>query len=277
MRRITVILLCLIVTIGYSCKSSKQLEKTDKKIALEDKARFEALLSNMQDFNTFSSKVNAKIVLRGKSVRARGTFKMVRDEALQLSLQVLGFEAFRLYMTPDSMILIDKMNRRYIAEKTDKYLSQLPLRLHLGMLQSLFLNRPFLSEVKQLVPGDYKKFSYENISSQLLLKVKDEPRVSYGFYLNSDNLIECTEAMSLPQPSSLSLKWNYSQFEQSNGCWFPKRLDAVFYDEDQDALFELQLTYSNLQWNEQMEITAPSISSKYKRLNADALIKSLLK
>ena len=62
MRRITVILLCLIVTIGYSCKSSKQLEKTDKKIALEDKARFEALLSNVQDFNTFSSKVNAKIV-----------------------------------------------------------------------------------------------------------------------------------------------------------------------------------------------------------------------
>lgn len=277
MRCITVILLCLLIVAGYSCKSSKQMPKQIDVIALDDKARFEALLSNIPEFNTFSSKVNVKVVLHGKTVSARGTLKMIRDEALQLSVQLLGFEVFRLYMTPDSLILIDKMNSRYIAERTDKYLSQLPFQLHLGMLQALFLNQPFHSDTKRLTFDDYKRFSYENVSSSLLMDAENESRVSYGFYLNSDNLIECTEVESLPQPSTLFLKWCYSVFEQNDGYWFPKRSDAVLSDENGDALFELQIIYSKPQWNEKVEIVAPSVSSKYKRLNAEALIKSLLK
>ncbi len=277
MKHTTIVLLCLIGVIGYSCKSSKQVRKPTETIAMEDKARFDALLSNVPQFDTFSSKVNVKITFQGKTVGARGTLKMVKDKALQLSVQPFGIEMFRLYMTPDSIILIDKMNGRYLEEKLDKYLSRLPLQLHLGMLQALFLNQPFLSAKKHLVPDDYKYFSYQNESSFLLMKAKGESRVSYGFFLNRDNLIEHTEVMSLPLPSALTLKWDYSLFEQSDGIWFPKKSDAVISDRDGNSTFALQITYSKPQWNEPVEITPPSVSKKYERLNAEALIKLLSK
>lgn len=204
MRRITFILLCLVVVVGYSCKSTQSLQTSKKTMVLKDQERFEALLSNVPEFNTFSSKINLSITLHGNDINARGTLKMIRDEALQLSVQLLGLEMFRLYMTPDSVMLIDRINNRYLAEKTDKYLSRLPLKLHLGMLQALFLNQPFLPDQKQLGPDDAKRFSYENSGTLLLMEAEENSRVSYGFYLNEDNLIARTQVESLPRPSALS-------------------------------------------------------------------------
>lgn len=278
MRRITVILLCLVVVVGYSCKSTKSLQTTQKAMDLEDQERFEALLANVPKFNTFSSKINLSVTLHGNDISARGTLKMIRDEALQLSVQLLGLEMFRLYMTPDSVVLIDRINSRYLAEKTDKYLSRLPLELHLGMLQSLFLNQPFLPDKKQLGPDDGKRFSYKNSGTSLLMEAEENSRVSYGFYLNEDNLIARTQVESLPRPSALSLKWDYSLFEQDAAGWFPKRSQALLCDDSGETVLELQLTYSKPQWNDsRLTITAPVVSSKYKRIDTDALIKSLLK
>ncbi len=278
MRRITFILLCLVVVVGYSCKSTQSLQTSKKTMVLKDQERFEALLSNVPEFNTFSSKINLSITLHGNDINARGTLKMIRDEALQLSVQLLGLEMFRLYMTPDSVMLIDRINNRYLAEKTDKYLSRLPLKLHLGMLQALFLNQPFLLDQKQLGPDDAKRFSYENSGTLLLMEAEENSRVSYGFYLNEDNLIARTQVESLPRPSALSLKWDYSLFEQDAVGWFPKRSQALLCDDSGETVLELRLTYSKPQWNDTgLTITAPVVSSKYKRIDTDALIKSLLK
>ena len=73
---------------------------------------------------------------------------MWRNELIVLSLQpVLGIEMFRLEATPDSMVVIDKMNRRYTTMAYDWGGKQLQPTPSFKMIQN-FITPPALPKIK---------------------------------------------------------------------------------------------------------------------------------
>src|SRR5690554_763173 len=96
-------LLLLLVVGVYSCKPKERIIQAETE--LEDKTNselFNDVLQKGLHFSTFSSRLNLTVSMGTKTISSKGNLRIVKDEAIQLSVQPLfGIEMFRLYVEPD--------------------------------------------------------------------------------------------------------------------------------------------------------------------------------
>lgn len=64
--------------------------------------------------NAITAKVDAHLQAFNLDENAKGTLKMKRGEAIQLSLTKFGIEGVRVIFTPDSMLVINKLTKTYL-------------------------------------------------------------------------------------------------------------------------------------------------------------------
>ena len=99
-------------------------------------------------YHTLNQKANVTLQFDHREYSMNCGIQMWRNELIVLSLQpVLGIEMFRIEATPDSMIIIDKMNRRYTTLAYDlgeKHLQPTP---SFKMIQN-FITPPALPKIK---------------------------------------------------------------------------------------------------------------------------------
>ena len=110
------ILACLaVLAILAGCKSGKELPPRQS-VPQEVVNNFELLTASYPEWTTFSSKGSATFSFgSGSSLSASTQVRMIRGEALQVSVRVLlGIEVARVYMTADSLFIMDKMQKRYL-------------------------------------------------------------------------------------------------------------------------------------------------------------------
>ena len=85
-------------------------------------------------------KVPLKVRLTSpQQMSVSGTLTMVRDTSLTLSLRVFGMEVALLAADGDSLLVLDKMHRRYLSASTSEFLARMPFGA--GALQNLLLGR----------------------------------------------------------------------------------------------------------------------------------------
>jgi hypothetical protein len=99
-------------------------------------------------YQTLSQKANVTLQFDQRAYSMNCSVQMWRNELIVLSLQpVLGIEMFRLEATPDSMVVIDKMNRRYTTMAYDWGGKQLQPTPSFKMIQN-FITPPALPKIK---------------------------------------------------------------------------------------------------------------------------------
>ena len=99
----------------HSCKSKRQIVAATLVEEKVDVDLFTDILNNQLNFKTFSSRLNMNFSSGTKSLSSKATLRIVKDKAIQLSVQPLfGVEMLRLYADPDSLVLLDRMNKRYV-------------------------------------------------------------------------------------------------------------------------------------------------------------------
>ena len=100
MKRFVYLLLVVVVLAG--CKSSKRLATSETKAPVSS-----YLTSKLQ--LTIPNK-------KGGSMSVGGTMKMKTHERVQVSLlmPILRTEVARIEITPDEVLLVDRMNRRFV-------------------------------------------------------------------------------------------------------------------------------------------------------------------
>ena len=112
--------LLLLLFIGmYSCKSKKRIVQAESD--LQDKTNsslFEDVLIKELNYSSFSSKLNLSFYTGKKTLSSKATLRIAHDEAIQLSIQpFFGIEMFRMYVQPDCIIILDRMNKRYVQDR----------------------------------------------------------------------------------------------------------------------------------------------------------------
>ncbi len=157
-----ILLAILIVSTAlFSCRSTKKLTKvvtTDstaiaKPIAEDDSARmvaevFESIKKNNIDFNTFSAKVKVDYAdSKGQRYDFNTFMRIQKDSIMWVSIvAALGIEAFRVRITPDSVMILDKLNKTYTI-KPIAYLQEVTqLPFDFTTLQNLILGNPVYVE-----------------------------------------------------------------------------------------------------------------------------------
>jgi hypothetical protein len=117
--------------------------------AREDSARrareaLSRILSSRVRYQTFSAKVKVDYAdSRDKSLEFNAFIRIRRDSAIWASIvAALGVEAFRVLITPDSVRIMDKLEKtvRYAAAAELQEITQLPFDFH--ALQELIVGNP---------------------------------------------------------------------------------------------------------------------------------------
>ncbi len=136
--------------IGTAIAKKDTLEQTVIKTnAANDSVNFiknilQQINANHIDFTSFSAKVNIDYKDDAdKKYDVNAVVRMYKDSAVWISANaVLGIEALRVLNTKDSVKLLDKLNKTYVARSNDYLQEVTSLPLGLKTVQDLLIGNP---------------------------------------------------------------------------------------------------------------------------------------
>ena len=205
-----------------------------------------------------------------KTLSSKGTLRIVNNEAIQLSIQPLfGIEMFRLYVEPDHIIILDRMNKRYVKESFDDIKGKNPIGFNFYTLQSLFTNNLFVTDKSSVSVQDYKKFKFAESEDNYLLTGRDKKsEVDYNFYVNGNDQIILTE-LNMPT-KGYSLQWTYDQFSLMKDLFFPYEMKIAA--SMQKRKLNTSLSLSSIILNDPLTLET-SIPDSYTRVELKEVLK----
>lgn len=273
MLKINKYIVCLLFMLALAgCKTARKVGVVESG-GIKGHNEFFALIQEQAfRFNTLSARLNVDLDMPGSSLSSRVDLKMVKDSAFQLSVQpFLGIEVFRLELSVDSVKVIDRMNKRYVADNYANLKGQTPIEFNFYNLQALFTNQLFLPGQQEISPRQYNRFKLKQDGPVAEIKVKDAMGLFYTFMADGEEKILST---TISDPSDkYVLQWDYADFRISGGKSFPMRMKA---DIKADGVSKggITIAYSRLMKDIPVNMEF-SIPSKYKKMTLEQVIKSL--
>lgn len=267
-----VALLCLFGMVG--CKSTKKAESAGITGVKSARECLEWVEEQSFRYNTLSARLHVDVVLSDKEVGSRVDLKMVKDSALMLSVQpFLGIEVFRLMLTTDSIKVLDRMNKRYMAENYEQLRGKTPIEFNYYNLQALFTNHLFLPGQQELAPRLYNRFQVKQSDGSTELKAKDAMGLLYSFLTDGDGrLLSTTVTESL---SEHVLFWSYADFAKVEDQIFPAQMQAELFKKG-GSTGKVQFQFTRIRRDESLHMDFV-IPSKYKRITFEQIVKSITK
>ncbi len=116
------LLLCLLMAGLTGCKTSKQ-----------------AVGVNSEESAYLSSKVQVTIPHGDATYSVNGTMKLKKNEIVQVSflMPILRTEVARIEVTPENILLVDRINHRYVRTTKEELKDRLPRRWTYNHLEEL--------------------------------------------------------------------------------------------------------------------------------------------
>ncbi|MBC7874498.1 MAG: DUF4292 domain-containing protein [Ferruginibacter sp.] len=213
----------------YSCRSAKSIQtaiaKKDTVITLavvppdhakEDSVAFikqvyKEVLGNHIGFTTFSGKIDLDYEdAEGKRYNVNAHLRMYKDSVIWLSITaILGIEGLRVYITPDSVKILDKQNKIYTRRSVSFLQEVTALPLDLPALQDLLIGNPVFL--------DSNIISYSKNGNTISLQSNG------SFFKNLFTLGEADKLMQSSKLDDLDLQRNrtcyltYTDYEDKKG------------------------------------------------------------
>lgn len=270
---IRIVLLAMLLAATLSgCKSSKKAVATtvseEKKSCKE---LVETLVEGAFRYETLTARLNLSLELSGKEVSSRVDMKLVRDSALQLSVQpFLGVEMFRIELSTDSVKIIDRLNKRYLVEGYTHFLDQLQ-GPNYSTFQSLFTNHLFLLGKTSVNSSDHHRFKLTRTGSQAELAAKGPHETQTIFGVEGETTLR--SAQITHEATSYALTWHYDDFQPVGEQVFPMFMQADV-TKGKENLGGMTLRYARIRVNEPIRWDS-SIPTKYTRVTMDEILRMI--
>ena len=254
-----------------SCRSTRKIQtaiiKKDTTVSVlpsanakEDSIKFiqdtyTQVIKNHIDFTTFTAKINVDYVdADDKKYNVNANLKMYKDSAIWISVTaIFGIEGLRVFVTKDSVKIIDKQNKVYTARSVSylQEVSKLPLTL--PILQDLLIGNPvFLDSSIVSYSTNEGHISLLNIG----IIFKNLLTVSA-----SDKVVERSKLDDADISRSRTCDLTYSDYETKKGPRFATTRKISVAEKKK---LDIRLDFKQYDFNE--ELTFPfSIPKNYKR------------
>lgn len=265
-------LIFLVLILLLSGCKSKKVATVESGSAKAHNEFFTLMQEQAFQYETLTARLSVDLNLPGSNLSSRVDLKMIKDSAFQLSVQpFLGIEIFRVELTVDSVKILDRMNKRYMADNYSNLKEQTPIEFNFYNLQSLFTNQLFLPGHQKIQPKQYRLFELKQEGSYAEIFVKDALGLLYAFVADGEEKILSTH---ITDPSDkYALNWDYSDFRLTEGQPFPMRMDVKVLDKG-ESKGGISLYFSRLQTNVPVNMEF-SVPAKYQRITLDQILKSL--
>lgn len=197
-----------------------------------------------------------------------------RGEIIRITVApFLGIEVARIDITPEKVLAIDRMNKRYVELGFGELSSMLNTELDFNILQSLILNEIFIPGREKLSESDAGKFNLSPYGNQAKLQVKGTKRIGYSFFTSAtDGRLEETVISLKDLPYSLHCR--YADFTMLGNDVFPQSIEMQ--SEGTDKKYSLAMKLSRLGTDSDWD-TKSDVSSKYRKISIQELLQLFIK
>jgi len=270
----TVLFVIFSLILISGCKSKKTITTGGELIKKTYKEVIADALKTEINFKTLTSKGNVELKSGSSSQKVPAVFKIVKDSILQVSLRIpiIGGEAMRMDMTPESIVIIDRLKKQYFSEnfKDSEFLKKLDFNFY--NLQALFTNKLFIPGKREISSSDYDNFMVTMANDLYMLQTRGKAALSYNFAVDASDHIVST--LIYNEQQNLSLQWSYQDFIQDNGLTYPTTMLAKMEVAKKRA--DINISYNKLDIDKDFNVDT-SIPSKYTKVGFKDLIGAYLK
>ena len=275
MKKITrsIFIISVFVSFLYSCRSTKKIQTavTPKKdtviidtppvVNLHDDSvafmyeSYKHVIANRIEFTTFSAKIDVDYEnAEGKNYNVNAHLRMYTDSIIWISITgPLGIEGLRAYITPDSVKVLDKQNKTYVARSVSYLQEVTELPLDLQSLQDLLIGNPvFLDSnlvsysrsgdmVSLLSNGDFFKnlFTFDAVNKQ----------------------VQSSKLDDLDELKNRTCYLTYSDYRDKKGVWFAEKRGINVSEKKK---LDIRLNFKQYDFNETLSFPF-SVPKNYQR------------
>lgn len=261
-------------------KESLPTAKTEKINKVEKPSRSSsfAFMQKVNDNKVTAQNIVADMtfsaVMGSKDISVPGSLHMRKDKIirLQMFIPILHSEVARLEFTPDYVLVIDRMHKRYIKEDYNKldFLRQNGLNFY--SLQALFWNQLFLPGTSMVRPQDLQQFKADDkVGGQNVAVRLSQGNMSYLWNTNklSGLINSAVVAYSSAAHGKSTLTWKYSNFKSVGAKMFPSFEEFSFQTTATKKVQKVTVTLDmdDIKTSDKWDIQT-TVSSKYKKIEA---------
>jgi len=214
-----------------------------------------SLSKNRITFNTFSAKVKVEYEdQNGKQPDFNAFIRLENQQRLWISINAtfLGIEAFRILVTPDSVTILNKLERT-VEYHPFSYLSQfahIPLTFHI--LQDLLVGNPvYVTDSIVSFEKSEKSFRIETVGNifKNLLIISTE-----------NNFLSESKLTEMAVENGRQADMIYNNYQASDGFSFPTEREISIVQKDK---IDIVMSYKQFEFNKELSFPF-SIPSGYK-------------
>lgn len=226
----------------------------------------DAVLATLGDWHTLQTGGNISLK-GGSNFSSAIQVRMVRDDAIFISIRpMLGIEVGKLLITADSVYAVDKVHKRYIAEKVSLLTAGIPVTV--SDVQDIFLGRPFIIGKGTLNKSLAPQVATSSQGNNTVVS-PTEGYKGYNYTFTFDNSKRIVTLNIVPQGSAnAAYQVNYGDVRNTKAGNIAHSI-KVNASVDKKKL-DFTLTYKGIDWNENVNIDR-GIPNGYSRMNASSL------
>jgi len=265
-------LLTGMIVFFIGCKTTRQTAAIALSEAGKEK-RIESIQYQEIPFRTLSSSLRFSIKpgLKKNTTSTNAQLRIIKDQIIRLSIRmpILGTEIARISITPEQIIILDRTNRRYVAESMQTIKEKTAFDLDFYSLQALITNRLFIPGKSSFTREDYNSFKWSEDKYFIRLNNIDNQGINYDFTGDYTNRIIQTEMYK--DKKETHLNWVYKDFGlASNNRLFPLRMTMELTVPND--LITLNLTFNNVDIDTDFEVDT-TIPGNYQPVTIEQIIK----
>ncbi len=268
MKRLNVLIIVIVIAIS-ACRSTKKISgaiatrDTTAAVVVDSRADsvrfikevYGDIMDNRIDFNTFSAKVKVDFVGGdGKKSDFNAFLRMKKDSVIWVSINAaLGIEAFRIMITPDSVRVLNKIDKE-IQVRSAAYLNEVSgVPLSFYDVQNLILGNPVQLDSNII----YYRKQDENISLMSIGKVfKHLVTVT-----DNGRLILTSKLDDINEKRARTALFTYGGYEKTGAGQFPTTRTITASEKNK---IDIDMQFRQYAFNEQLNFPFP-IPKNYKR------------
>ncbi|MDR2683463.1 MAG: DUF4292 domain-containing protein [Dysgonamonadaceae bacterium] len=276
MKRYLIYSTLIVLLFAASCKTGKEPASIALP-AMTAEERINHIIQSGTQYNNLSSSL--KLTIRQgepqKETTVDAQLRMVKNEAIQLSLRIpiLGSEAFRMVITPDKLLIIDRLNKQYLSETLQDIRKQMPFDVDYYSLEALLSNRLFIAGKKEITPADYALFQTRNDRFRTHILYTESQKITYDF--ESDYTHRIQSARMTQATGASYLQCSYTDWGlASDNRTFP--MTFLLQLHTPEGIYELNGSHKSVLINTEFAVDY-QIPNKYKQVTLEQVVRLIKK
>lgn len=264
------VLLAFMIAGLASCKPTKQVITgiiTNKPEPVQNldslrasdlkKLTSDSIAARQIDFRTFSAKVKVESEdAKGKNPDITALVKIVKDSAMWISLTatILNAEVYRLYVKPDSVILLDKRAHTYQVRKLDYLQEVTQIPFDFKTLQDLFVGNPVFFNAGNI--------NVRKQDEQIMVNSVNDQFKNLLSYAAKDFTLTYSKLDDVHPGSHRTADITYKDYSFNDGVWFATKRQITVAEKTR---VNVNLDFRQWEFNKELSFNF-SIPKNYKKL-----------